>query len=282
MSVYVVGDIQGCYKQLTRLLDKVNFDPAADRLWSVGDLVNRGPKSLKTLRFLQSLGPAFTAVLGNHDLHLLALAKDAYSAGRKDDLNKVIEAPDCDELCDWIRHLPLIHEEQLETGFGMETFLMFHAGLAPQWNCEQAIGYAREVEAALRSEHYLDYLSAMYGNKPDTWQDELAGQERLRVITNYLTRARFCNRKGKLNFKVKTGAATAPVGYRPWFEYRTDHNDENNKRVLLFGHWASLDGVTNMPNVYALDTGCVWGRCLSMMRLEDRQMFSITCKDLKT
>ena len=277
MSVYVVGDLQGCYRQLSRLLDKVNFDPAGDRLWSVGDLVNRGPKSLKTLRFLYSLGDAFTAVLGNHDLHLLAIAMGAYNQGRKDHLEKVLAAPDCAMLCDWLRKLPLMHAETLSTQFGDEKFLMFHAGLAPGWSAEQALGYAGEVEQALRGDDCFSYLQNMYGNKPDTWDDSLQGMERLRVITNYLTRARFCKRKGKLDFMIKTGTSTAPVGYRPWFEFQT----LSPEYVLLFGHWAALDGVTNMPSVYALDTGCVWGRCLTMLRLEDRQKFTVSCKSLK-
>ena len=277
MSTYVVGDIQGCYEQISRLLEKVNFDPGSDRLWSVGDMVNRGPQSLTTLRFLKSLGASFTAVLGNHDLHLIALAKKAYAAGRKDDLVDVLEAPDCEELITWLRHLPLIHHEDLTTDFGEEEFLMFHAGLAPDWTLEKALSLAKEVETALQGEHYFEYLQSMYGNKPDTWSEDLTGLERLRVITNYLTRARFSNRKGRLNFKVKTGAETAPIGYRPWFE----HQSIDKQIILLFGHWAALNGITNMPNVYALDTGCAWGRCLTLLRLEDRQKFSVKCKELK-
>jgi bis(5'-nucleosyl)-tetraphosphatase (symmetrical) len=277
MATYAIGDIQGCYKQLRLLLEKVDFDPETDRLWSVGDLVNRGPKSLKTLRFLKNLGSSFTAVLGNHDLHLLALYYKAYSAGRKDDLISVMEAPDAAELCDWLRHLPLLYQQKLTTRFGEEEFVLVHAGLAPGWSLEQAKTLAGEVECALQGEHFFDYLKGMYGNKPDTWTDDLQGEERLRVITNYLTRSRFSKRNGKLDFSVKTGAETAPLGYRPWFEYQSI----SPACVILFGHWAALNGVTSMPNVYALDTGCVWGRCLSMLRLEDRQVFSVKCRELK-
>lgn len=276
MSIYVIGDIQGCYEQLCRLLDSVRFDPATDRLWSVGDLVNRGPQSLSTLRFLHSLGDSLTAVLGNHDLHLLAIASGAYEQGRKDDLEQVLTAPDADRLFHWMRHLPLLHAESIETRFGHEQCLMFHAGLAPAWTRDQALSLAGEVETVLRSDDYRDFFRHMYGNSPDNWDDSLSGTERLRVITNYLTRARFCKRKGKLDFRVKTGAATAPEGYRPWFEYQT----LSPEYVLLFGHWAALEGVTNMPNVYALDTGCVWGRCLTLLRLEDRQTFSTRCGEL--
>lgn len=276
MSIYVVGDIQGCYEQLSRLLDSVNFDSAADRLWSVGDLVNRGPESLRTLRFLHSLGDSLTAVLGNHDLHLLAIASGAYQQGRKDDLEQVLAAPDADRLLHWMRHLPLLHDESIETRFGNEQCLMFHAGLAPSWTREQALSLAAEVESVLRGDDYRDFFRQMYGNSPDLWEDSLSGTARLRAITNYLTRTRFCQRNGKLDFSVKSGPETAPVGYRPWFEFQT----LSPEYVLLFGHWAALKGITNMNNVHALDTGCVWGRCLTLLRLEDRQTFSVNCGEL--
>lgn len=276
MSIYVVGDIQGCHEQLSRLLDSVNFDPAADRLWSVGDLVNRGPDSLGTLRFLRSLGDTLTAVLGNHDLHLLAIASGAYQQRDKDHLEAVLAAPDAEALCDWLRHLPLIHDESIETRFGSEHCLMFHAGLAPSWSRDQALSLAAEVETVLRSDACPDFLGQMYGNSPDNWDDSLSGIERLRVITNYLTRTRFCKPDGQLDFRVKGSPDTAPAGYRPWFEFQT----LSPAYVLLFGHWAALDGVTNMTNVHALDTGCVWGRCLTLLRLEDRQTFSVNCGEL--
>ena len=275
MSIYVVGDIQGCYEQLSQLLDKVNFDAAADRLWAVGDLVNRGPKSLSTLRLLHSLGDSLTAVLGNHDLHLLAIASDPSQQRPKDQLQQVLQAEDAGTLLYWLRHLPLAHAESVETQFGKDDCLMFHAAVAPSWSHAQTLALAAEVEIVLRSDNYPDFFSQMYGNQPDKWDDGLIGTERLRLITNYLTRARFCQPDGKLDLNVKTGIETAPPGYRPWFEYQTLSEDY----VLLFGHWAALQGISNKRNVYALDTGCIWGRCLSMMRLEDRQHFSVSCQE---
>lgn len=274
MSTFIIGDIQGCYRSLRQVLEKAGFNPETDRLWSVGDLVNRGPHSLKTLRYLKSLGNAFSAVLGNHDLHLLALYYGAYSAGRKDELQDILQAPDAAELCLWLRQLPLIHQESLPTQFGTESFIMVHAGMAPDWSLDQALALSAEVEAALKGDGCFDYLKHMYGNKPDSWSDSLCGAERLRVITNYFTRLRFCKRNGKMNFSVKTGTDTAPPGYKPWYTYQQLSSDN----ILLFGHWAALDGVTHKPRVYALDTGCVWGRSLTMMRLEDRQLFSVKCK----
>ena len=273
MAIYAVGDIQGCYGCLRTLLDKVRFDPGADRLWSVGDLVNRGPRSLDTLRFLISLGPAFTPVLGNHDLHLLALATGAWTDGDRKTLRPVLDAQDRDALCQWLRGLAMLHHEEVETESGRRRFLMVHAGLAPSWSFAQAVGLAGEVEAALRGPDYLIFLEKMYGNTPDTWSEELSGMARLRVITNYLTRMRFCRADGKLNFSVKTGAETAPEGYRPWYEFVT----LNRKMDILFGHWASLDGVTRRAGVHALDTGCVWGRRLTLLRLEDGRRFQVDC-----
>ncbi|MDT8398050.1 MAG: symmetrical bis(5'-nucleosyl)-tetraphosphatase [Pseudomonadales bacterium] len=273
MAIYAVGDIQGCYDPLCRLLDQAHFDPAVDRLWAVGDLVNRGPKSLKTLRFLKSLGGSFTAVLGNHDLHLLALATGAHTEGKISSLQQVLDAPDCGELCEWIRQLPLLHYEKVSTTTGPQDFLMVHAGLAPGWSLQDALGYAAEVEAMLRSANYKKFLKQMYGDKPDTWDEKLKGMKRLRLITNYLTRVRFCNEQGRLNLVVKTKADTAPRGYQPWYTYQR----LNQQMVILFGHWATLHGVTNTPNIHALDTGCVWGRCLSMLRLSDQQLICTDC-----
>jgi bis(5'-nucleosyl)-tetraphosphatase (symmetrical) len=273
MAVYAVGDIQGCYKPLRKLLDKINFDPAIDRLWCVGDLVNRGPDSLRTLRFLKELGPAFTSVLGNHDLHFLALATGAHDAGKKKTLKKLLNAYDCDELCEWVRYLPIIHHESLKTNRGKEAFLMVHAGFAPGWSLEQIVGYASEIESVLRGEKYQKFLSKMYGDQPDIWHEKLDGMKRLRVLTNYFTRIRFCNPEAKLNLAVKTGANTAPKGYKPWYQFQKINKDLS----ILFGHWATLNGVTDMKNVYALDTGCVWGRCLTALRLEDKQIFCTEC-----
>ncbi len=273
MAVYAVGDIQGCYKPLRKLLDKINFDPTVDRLWCVGDLVNRGPDSLRTLRFLKELGPAFTSVLGNHDLHFVALSTGAHDGGKKKTLKKLLNAPDCEELCEWVRHLPIIHHETLKTDRGKEAFLMVHAGFAPGWSLKQILGYASEIENALQGDNYQKFLSKMYGDQPDIWHEELDGMKRLRVLTNYFTRIRFCNPEAQLNLALKTGANTAPKGYKPWYQFQKLNKDLS----ILFGHWATLNGVTDMENVYALDTGCVWGRCLTALRLEDKQIFCTEC-----
>ena len=273
MAIYAIGDIQGCYEPLVKLLDKVNFDPAVDKLWSVGDLVNRGPQSLETLRFLKSLGPAFFTVLGNHDLHFMALATGAFSGGKKRTLKPLLTAPDCAELCEWLRYFPLLHHQTVTTESGPQDFLMMHAGLAPSWTINQALSYANEVADTLQSENYIDFLEAMYGDEPDLWNESLEGMTRLRVITNYFTRLRFCNAEGRLDLAVKTGLGSTPSGYKPWYEFQTLANNVN----ILFGHWAALEGITNTPNIYALDTGCVWGRCLTMLRLEDKQLFCTDC-----
>lgn len=275
MAIYTVGDIQGCYDPLLRLLDKVKFDPSQDRLWAVGDLVNRGPKSLQTLRFLKSLGAAFHSVQGNHDLHLLALAADVAAGGKKEYLLPILQAPDCAELCDWLRAFPLLHHELVATDNGPQAFLMVHAGVAPGWSLNQALSYAAEVEAVLHSSNYEHFLAAMYGDEPDTWDDTLSGLPRLRLITNYFTRMRFCNAQGKLNLSIKTGLESTPPGYKPWYELQ----QLSQHLSILFGHWAALEGITSSANIFALDTGCVWGRCLTMLRLEDRQLFKIDCNN---
>ena len=271
MATYAIGDIQGCYDQLIQLLDKVNFDPAADKLWAVGDLINRGPKSLETLRFLKSLGNTFTTVLGNHDLHFVAMATGAQTHGKKDTLQDILDDPECLEYCHWLRQQPMINCEKLDTESGRQTFLMVHAGIAPGWSFKKARMYGAEVEAVLKSDKCNKFLNRMYGDEPDIWHDGLTGMERLRVITNYLTRVRFCNEETQLNLAIKTGPKTAPVGFRPWFEYQQLTPD----KVIIFGHWATLEGVTNWPNIHALDTGCVWGRELTALRLEDKQRYSV-------
>lgn len=273
MATYAIGDIQGCYEQLMRLLDKVKFDPTVDRLWSVGDLINRGPQSLKTLRFAISLGNAFTMVLGNHDLHFVAMATGAQKHGKKDSLQPLLDDPKCQQFCDWFRHQPLVHCEKLETETGTQSFLMVHAGIAPGWSFKQAKEYASEVEDILKSDKCLKFLNKMYGDEPDIWHDGLEGMERLRVITNYLTRVRFCNGETQLNLAIKTGPRNAPAGFKPWYEYQR----LKKSKVIVFGHWATLEGETNWPNVHALDTGCVWGRTLTALRLEDKQRYSVTC-----
>lgn len=273
MAIYAVGDIQGCYQPLVKLLDKVNFDPSQDQLWAVGDLVNRGPQSLETLRFLKTLGDSFLSVLGNHDLHFLALATGAFSHGKKESLLPLMNAPDCSELCEWLRYFPLLHQQVIETESGQENFLMVHAGIINDWTIKQALGYSAEIEAALQGKNYLEFLSAMYGDEPDCWHPDLKGMERLRVLTNIFTRMRFTTKQGKLNLDIKSGLESAPEGYKPWYENQSLHH----QATILFGHWAALEGLTNISNIYALDTGCAWNRCLTFLRLQDKKIFCVDC-----
>ncbi len=269
MATYAVGDVQGCYDELSELLEHVRFDPARDRLWLVGDLVNRGPKSLAVLRFVRSLGDAALCVLGNHDLHLLAIRYGGHPVRRSDTFADVLAAEDCDELCDWLRHLPmLVRDDALG-------YVMTHAGIPHIWDLDQAEGYARELEAVLRSDGHPVYFTGLYGNRPDIWEDSLQGLDRWRAVTNYLTRMRLVSEEGRLEFAHKGAVADAPPGWFPWYELRA-------RRPLgvriVFGHWAAIEGVTNQPDVIALDTGCVWGRRLTALCLETGELFSIPAR----
>jgi bis(5'-nucleosyl)-tetraphosphatase (symmetrical) len=261
MATYAIGDIQGCYSTLRRLLDKIDFDPLSDRLWMVGDLVNRGPKSLAVLRFVKSLGNRAVTVLGNHDLHLLVVAAGHVKPHRGDTLQAVLKAPDRDELLDWLRHRKMMHAAGHHA--------MVHAGLLPQWSIAKAMRLAQEVEAALQSDDYSEFLRHLYGNKPDRWRDDLSGYARLRVITNVLTRLRLCTADGRMEFTHKGAPIDLPRGYQPWFEAP---RRRNRATTIVFGHWAAL-GLYLESNVACLDTGCVWGRTLTACRLKDRQLF---------
>lgn len=269
MSTYVVGDIQGCLQPLKCLLKEVRFDPANDVLWSVGDAVNRGPRCLKTLRFLYDMRNSLVMVLGNHDLHLLALAAGVRRPSRSDTLDQILEAPDREELLNWLRHRPLLHREH--------GYTMVHAGIPPQWSVKKARKRAREVEAVLRSPNCTEFLRQMYGNEPAQWSKDLEGMERLRVITNYLTRMRYCTAEGILDLESK--GATPNLGKQKisaWFSH-PDRKAANNK--ILFGHWASINGYTGTPNAIALDTGCVWGGSMSLYCLETGEWARCLCKD---
>lgn len=263
MAVYAVGDIQGCFDSLRRLLDSACFDPACDQLWVAGDLVNRGPDSLGALRFIKNLGQSAQVVLGNHDLHLLAVRFSQRVANKKDTLAPVLSAPDGDELFHWLRRQPLMLE-----GAG---FVLCHAGIPPVWSQPQALSLAKEVGKVLSSDDFAELLANMYGNQPDTWRDDLSGFERLRLIVNYFTRMRFCTRDGRLDLKAKEGIDSAPDGFAPWFNWPGAHL----AKPVLFGHWAALDGITGNPAAIALDTGCVWGKKLSMLRLDDKSWFRV-------
>lgn len=271
MSTYAVGDIQGCLKPLKKLLAKVDFNPAKDRLWIAGDMVNRGPKSLATLRFLYEMKDSVTAVLGNHDLHLLAIAFGKKKSGPADTLEAILEAPDGPKLIKWLRHCKLLHTD---TTLG---YTMVHAGIPPNWTLQQAQDHAREVEAILQSKYIEEFLGKMYGNTPNRWKHKLTGFDRLRLITNYLTRMRFCDEDGELDLTNKS--APAPDKYsrfQPWFEH-PNHLCRDEK--IIFGHWAALEGKAEPDNVIALDTGCVWGGCLTAYRLEDGAEFTVKCKN---
>lgn len=270
MSTYVVGDIQGCLSALKCLLEKVNFDPARDQLLLAGDLVARGEDSLGTLRLIYQLRDCTRAVLGNHDLHLLALAAGAAPLREKErDLRAILDAADRDTLLGWLRHQPLALE------LPQHHSVLTHAGLPPGWSVAQTLARAAEVEAALRGAEADDFYRTMYGNTPRGWSDELSGNARLRVITNYLTRMRFVDVDGALDLTSKGEADAPPAGFVPWFLHPARQDTEMR---VLFGHWAALAG--NVPasaNVAALDTGCVWGGRLTALRLEDNQRQHCDC-----
>lgn len=267
MAIYAVGDVQGCHVELVQLLDQISFDQATDKLWLVGDLVNRGPGSLEVLRLVRSLGDSAITVLGNHDLHLLAVAEGTAELNRNDTLDEILNAPDRDELLHWLRNQRLLHAQ--------DGYVLVHAGLLPQWSVAQAESLAREVEAALRSDDYATFLARMYGNAPHEWDDKLTGYKRLRVIVNAFTRMRICTKEGKMEFKFKGEVEHIPEGYLPWFDIprRTSRD-----ATVIVGHWSAL-GLLLRKNVIALDTGCLWGGPMSAVRLEDRQLFQVSCKN---
>lgn len=261
MRTYAIGDIQGCYDEFALLLDRIGFDPVRDRLWLVGDLVNRGPRSLEVLRKVKALGASAVTVLGNHDLHLLAVAMAGGKKKSQDTLDEILAAADRDELLHWLRHRPMLHHD---AGLGTT---MIHAGLAPQWDLATAKRCAREVETALRDDHQcVELFKNMYGDKPDRWSSELEGFERLRFITNCLTRLRFCHDDGRLELKFKGTLDDAPKDLLPWF--RVTGRASRSQRIL-FGHWSAL-GYYDGDNVLSIDTGCVWGSTLCAVRLDRR------------
>ena len=268
MSTYAIGDVQGCYDPLRRLLDTLQFDPARDTLWFVGDLVNRGSQSLETLRFVRSLGASAVTVLGNHDLHLLVVAAGVRKPHHGDTLDSILGAADRDELLDWLRRQKMMHADA--------GWAMVHAGLLPHWSIPRALELGREVENALQGAQYDDLLRNMYGNEPAQWRDELTGYDRLRVIVNAMTRLRLCDAQGRMEFGHKTAPAAGPAGYMPWFE--VPHRASAGTPVIC-GHWAAL-GLSLNADVLAIDTGCVWGRTLTALRLEDRRVAQCDCAAL--
>ena len=270
MAVYAIGDIQGCYDELQELLAILRFDRQRDRLWFVGDLVNRGPKSLETLRFVRGLGSAAITVLGNHDLHLLAAAHGIRPDNIDDDtLEPILAAPDREALIDWLRCQPLLHYDA-ELGY-----LMVHAGLPPQWDLELAQRCADEVETVLRGHRLEAFLSSMYGNKPRQWSADLDGWDRLRFIVNCFTRMRFCDRNGRLELKSSGPPGTQPEDYYPWYEIPGRASAGIN---IIFGHWSSLR-TTSIPGIFPTDSGCLWGGQLTALRIDTRpERIDLPCR----
>lgn len=269
MATYAVGDLQGCLEPLKCLLDQVKFDPAKDKLWLVGDLVNRGPASLETLRFLYSIRDSLVCVLGNHDLHLIAVAYNAERLKKNDTLREIIEAPDSAQLIEWLRQQRIVYHD------AERDITLVHAGIPPQWSIEKSLQRAAEVEAVLRDDDQLPlFLDGMYGNEPAKWDKKLHGIERLRVITNYFTRMRFCTPDGKLDLKSKEGLDTAPPGYAPWFSYP---QRKAAGAKIIFGHWAALEGQCDVPGLFALDTGCVWGGRMTLLDIDTQARIQCSC-----
>lgn len=265
MAIYAVGDLQGCFIPLQRLLDLIRFDPAHDKLWLVGDIVNRGPGSLALLRYIKQAGDAIVTVLGNHDLHLLMVAAGIAKCHSNDTLQPILDAPDRDELLHWLRRQKLFHRK--------DPYVMVHAGLLPSWTTDQAEQLAGEVESALRQDNYHTLFAQIYGNEPDYWQDTLTGHTRLRIIVNAMTRMRICTADGKMNFSFKGNLQSIPHGYMPWFDAP---QRASRHQTVICGHWSAL-GLYVTDHVIALDSGCVWGGQLSAIRLEDRAIFQIPC-----
>ncbi len=274
MAIYAIGDIQGCYDELIQLLEKINFKDDRDQLWFTGDLVNRGPKSLQTMRMIRAMDANATVVLGNHDLHLLATAYDHLKPGKKDTLDAVLQAPDRGELFEWLRFRPLIHvDNDLDLA-------MVHAGLHPDWSIGKAQSLAHEVESILRSDKHIDFYKHMYGDKPRIWSDTLNGWSRLRFITNIFTRLRYCDKAGRTSMNTKGAPGTQPKGLHPWFEIK---NRRSKNSQIIFGHWSTLAQLNGYSycNVYPLDTGCLWGGKLTAMRIDEKPFtrISINCPE---
>lgn len=261
--LYIFGDIQGCFAEFQTLLEHIHFNPKQDRLGFVGDLVNRGPQSLEVIRFIKNLGNSLV-VLGNHDFYLLAIGYGVIEYKSHHTLQNILNAPDKLELLDWLRHQSLlVHDEK-------NHFVMTHAGIPPQWDIKEAEKHAKELENTLREKNFKETLHELFGNDPLCWNENLAGNDRLRYIANAFTRMRFCDENGCLELKEKQKTEHPSKNFQPWFMWENKiHSD------IFFGHWAALEGKTNRANRYALDTGCVWGKSLTCIRAEDRQRFKV-------
>lgn len=265
MATYAIGDIQGCFSSFRQLLELVGFNAGRDRLWLVGDLVNRGPQSLETLRFVRELGEAAVVVHGNHDLHLLMVDAGFGKKNHDDTLAPILNAPDRGALMSWLRSRPLMHVEG--------EYALVHAGLLPQWTVSKALSLAQEVAEALTAANWREFLSHLYGSKPAAWQDSLHGWDRLRLIVNAMTRMRFCSAEGDIEFRTKGPAHQPPAGCLPWFAVPGRRSSDH---TIVCGHWSAL-GLRIEPNLLALDSGCLWGGTLTAVRLEDRKIFQMPC-----
>jgi len=265
MATYAIGDIQGCFHSFQSLLKKIQFNPALDNLWLVGDLINRGSGSLEVLRWVFDHQSSIVSVLGNHDLHTLVVAEGFVNAHLSDTIQPLLDAPDADTLLSWLRHQPLLH-------FAND-HLMVHAGLLPAWTPSQAQLLGQEVHQALCADNYREFLKHMYGNQPVQWDEALTGWDRLRVITNAMTRLRICSQAGEMEFKFKGELSNRPAGYVPWFEIAGRASADT---PVIFGHWSAL-GLHMANNVYALDTGCLWGGALTALRVDDKAVFQVPC-----
>lgn len=263
MATYAIGDIQGCYHAFQALLTRIQFDPKVDKLWLVGDLINRGSGSLEVLRWCYAYQASLQVVLGNHDLHALVVANGITKAHKSDTFDALFAADDREVLLDWLRHQRLVYQD--------DNYLMVHAGLLPQWTAEQALAYAAEVEVALQGAGYLDFLKHMYGNQPSIWNDTLVGMDRLRVITNAMTRLRVCSLQGEMEFNFKGELDDVPSGFVPWFDVPTRATRDVQ---VIFGHWSAL-GLQQRSNVYALDTGCLWGGQLTAMNIHTKMVTQV-------
>lgn len=266
MATYAIGDVQGCFSALKNLLKQIQFNPTHDQLWFTGDIVNRGPQSLETLRFIKKLGHKQRTVLGNHDLHLLAVHHGVRQLNKNDTFKDILSAPDREELMHWLQEQPLLVRDK------KSDFVMTHAGIAPMWDIHEAAIYAHEVEGVLQSTKAKELLENMYGNMPDCWDNKLLGIDRLRLIINYFTRMRYCHPDGRLDLSYKGDPKNKPDDLVLWFDVQPR---KAANTPIIFGHFAAINGEVDVPNVYALDTGCVWGNKLTCMRLEDREVISV-------
>ena len=267
MSTYAIGDLQGCFASFQALLAKIDFDSTRDRLWLVGDLVNRGPGSLECLRFVSGLSNRATVVLGNHDLHLLAVAEGLSKVGKYDTIQAILDAPDRADLLDWLCHQKLLHADG--------SYVMVHAGLLPQWSLAQAFALAGEIESSMQGTNRRAFLKNMYGNEPNRWDDILSGSGRLRLATNAMTRMRVLGDNDELNLEFKGELTAIPLGLTPWF---TKRHPSFADKTILAGHWSAL-GLHVTANFIGLDSGCVWGQQLTACRLEDRAIFQVDCAE---